>query len=91
MLEVTGLRGLGRLDFLLIDEVLYVNEVNTIPGLDGRSTCGPPTSPPPSCCSVRSRRRRGAFGRSEPAPFEPGAALRAAGGMAGKLGQIGAH
>ena len=24
-----------------------------------------------------------------PAPFEPGAALRAAGGMAGKLGQIG--
>jgi hypothetical protein len=29
------------------------------------------------------------FNVASPAPFEPGAALRAAGGMAGKLGQIG--
>jgi D-alanine-D-alanine ligase len=87
-IEVTGIRGLGRLDFLLVDGTLYVNEVNTIPGSMGLYLW-------PSDVSAAElllgavQEAKDSFGRSEPAPFEPGAALRAAGGMAGKLGQIG--
>ncbi|MGB8652690.1 MAG: hypothetical protein WCD35_18735 [Mycobacteriales bacterium] len=89
VLEVTGIRGVGRLDFLLVDDVLHVNEINTIPGSMGLYLW-------PSSVSAAElllgavEEARASFGRSEPAPFEPGAALRAAGGMAGKLGQIGA-
>ena len=88
VLEVTGLRGLGRLDFLLVDDVLHVNEVNTIPG--SMSLYLWPSSVPASELLLGAvEEARASFGRSEPAPFEPGDALRAAGGMAGKLGQIG--
>ena len=88
VVEVCGLRGVGRLDFLLLDDVLHVNEVNTIPGSMSLYLW-------PSSVSAASlllgavQEAKESFGRSDPAPFEPGAALRAAGGMAGKLGQIG--
>jgi D-alanine-D-alanine ligase len=88
VVEVVGLRGLGRLDFLLIDDVLHVNEVNTIPGSMGLYLW-PSTVSAAELLLGAVEEARGSFGRTEPAPFEPGAALRAAGGMAGKLGQIG--
>jgi D-alanine-D-alanine ligase len=88
VLEVTGIKGLGRLDFLLVDDVLHVNEINTIPG--SMSLYLWPSSVPAAELLLGAvEEARASFGRNEPAPFEPGAALRAAGGMAGKLGQIG--
>ena len=88
VVEVTGLRGLGRLDFLLVDDVLYVNEVNTIPG-SMSLYLWPADVPAADLLLGAVEEAKQGFGRSEPAPFEPGAALRAAGGMVGKLGQIG--
>jgi D-alanine-D-alanine ligase len=88
VLEVTGVKGLGRLDFLLVDDVLYVNEINTVPG--SMSLYLWPSSVPAAellMGAVEEAQR--SFNLATPAPFEPGAALRAAGGMAGKLGQIG--
>src|SRR5689334_25064397 len=35
VLAATGIRGVGRLDFLLVGRKLYVNEINTIPGSMG--------------------------------------------------------
>lgn len=86
VIEVTGLRGLGRLDFLLVDDVLYVNEVNTIPG-SMSLYLWPPSIPPAELLLGAVEEARLTVARPE-APFEPGAALRAAGGMAGKLGQL---
>lgn len=88
VLEVTGIKGLGRLDFLLVDEVLYVNEINTIPG-SMSLYLWPSTVPAAELLLGAVEEARESFRRADPAPFEPGAALRAAGGMAGKLGQIG--
>jgi D-alanine-D-alanine ligase len=88
VLEVTGIRGLGRLDFLLIDDVLYVNEINTIPG-SMSLYLWPSTVPAAELLLGAVEEARASFRVAQPAPFEPGAALRAAGGMAGKLGQIG--
>ncbi len=88
VVDVVGLRGVGRLDFLLIDDVLHVNEVNTIPG-SMSLYLWPSTVSAASLLLGAVEEAKASFGRGEPAPFEPGAALRAAGGMAGKLGQIG--
>ncbi len=88
VVDVVGLKGVGRLDFLLIDDVLYVNEVNTIPG-SMSLYLWPSEVTAASLLLGAVEEARASFGRGEPAPFEPGAALRAAGGMAGKLGQIG--
>jgi D-alanine-D-alanine ligase len=88
VVDVTRVRGLGRLDFLLIDDVLHVNEVNTIPGSMSLYLWPPSVSAAELLLGAVEEAKQ-SFRRSEPAPFEPGAALRAAGGMAGKLGQIG--
>jgi len=88
VLDATGIRGVGRLDFLLIGKKLHVNEINTIPGSMGLYLW-PPTTSASGMLLAAVEEARQAFGRGEPAPFEPGVALRAAGGMAGKLGQIG--
>ena len=88
VLEVTGLKGLGRLDFLLVDDVLHVNEVNTIPG-SMALYLWPSEVPAAELLLGAVEEATRSFGQATPAPFEPGAALRAAGGMAGKLGQIG--
>jgi len=88
VIDVTGLRGLGRLDFLLVDDVLFVNEVNTIPG--SMSLYLWPAEIPAAellLGAVEEAKKEAA--RPQPQAFEPGAALKAAGGMAGKLGQIG--
>ncbi|MFN2539716.1 MAG: hypothetical protein ABR549_16400 [Mycobacteriales bacterium] len=88
VLDVTGLKGLGRLDFLLIDDVLHVNEVNTIPG-SMSLYLWPKEIPAADLLLGAVEEAKLSFNLASPAPFEPGAALRAAGGMAGKLGQIG--
>jgi D-alanine-D-alanine ligase len=88
VVDVVGLKGVGRLDFLLIDDVLHVNEVNTIPG-SMSLYLWPSTVKPSTLLLGAVEEAKSAARFSAPAPFEPGAALRAAGGMAGKLGQIG--
>src|SRR5689334_25408033 len=35
VLAATGIRGIGRLDFLMVGKKLHVNEINTIPGSMG--------------------------------------------------------
>jgi D-alanine-D-alanine ligase len=87
VLEVTGIKGLGRLDFLLVDEVLHVNEINTIPGSMSLYLWPPTVKPSELLLGAVEEARTARV--AAPAPFEPGAALRAAGGMAGKLGAIG--
>lgn len=87
--EVTGLRGLARVDLLLVEDVLYVNEVNTVPG--SMSLYLWPSSVTPAELLLgaveEARAQQGRFEAG--ASYEPGVALRAAGGMAGKLGAIG--
>ncbi|MCW2599126.1 MAG: D-alanine--D-alanine ligase [Frankiales bacterium] len=88
VLEVTGIKGVGRLDFLLVDGVLHVNEINTIPGSMSLYLWPKEVSAAELLLGAVEE-ARASFGRAEPAPFEPGAALRAAGGIGGKLGQLG--
>ena len=88
VVAATGIRGLCRLDFLLVDGVLHVNEINTIPGSMGLYLWPAEVKPADLLLSAVEE-ARGAP-RDASGAFEPGAALRAAGGIAGKLGQIGA-
>ena len=88
VLAATGIRGVGRLDFLLIGKKLHVNEINTIPGSMGLYLWPAETKAAQMLLAAVEEAKQ-LFNLATPAPFEPGAALRAAGGMAGKLGQIG--
>jgi D-alanine-D-alanine ligase len=88
VLDVTGLKGLGRLDFLLVDDVLYVNEVNTIPG-SMSLYLWPKEVPAAELLLGAVEEAKRSFNVATPTVFEPGAALRAAGGISGKLGSIG--
>ena len=89
VVEATGIRGLARLDLLLVGDALYVNEVNTVPG--SMSLYLWPSSVSPAGLLLGAvAEARAQQGRLEAgASYEPGVALRAAGGMAGKLGEIG--
>jgi D-alanine-D-alanine ligase len=87
VLAATGIRGVGRLDFLLVGKKLHVNEINTIPGSMGLYLWPEGTKASEMLLAAVEEART--LVHATPAPFEPGAALRAAGGMAGKLGQIG--
>jgi D-alanine-D-alanine ligase len=87
VLAATGIRGVGRLDFLLVGKKLHVNEINTIPGSMGLYLWPEGTKASEMLLAAVEEART--LVHASPAPFEPGAALRAAGGMAGKLGQIG--
>jgi len=84
--EVTGLTGIVRVD-LLLDEAtseLYVNEVNSIPGAMSLYLWAPqvPAATVLMDALVEARDKRFALPASG---FGAGAALRAAGGIAGKL------
>ena len=84
--EVTGLTGIVRVD-LLLDEAsgdLFVNEVNSIPGAMSLYLWAPtvPAATVLKDALVEARDRRFTLPQ---AGFGSGAALRAAGGIAGKL------
>jgi len=84
--EVTGLTGIVRVD-LLLDEAtseLYVNEVNSIPGAMSLYLWSPQVPPATVLMDalIEARDKRFALPASG---FGAGAALRAAGGIAGKL------
>jgi len=61
VVAATGIRGLCRLDFLQVDGVLYVNEINTIPGSMGLYLW-PAEVKPADLLLARSRRRGGRRG-----------------------------
>lgn len=83
----TGLEGVCRVDFLCDGEKVYVNEVNSIPGAMALYLW--PEVPPAELLHgmVDQAKQRLAQGASE--TFENGAALRAAGGISGKLAGLG--
>jgi D-alanine-D-alanine ligase len=85
---VTGIRGVVRVDFLLHGDELFVNEVNTVPGAMSLYLWSKDVDPVELLLAAVEETRRG-FSAAAPAPFEAGAALRAAGGISSKLGQIG--
>ena len=87
VLEVTGIKGLGRLDFLLVGDDLVVNEINTIPGSMGLHLWPKSVAPAELLLGLVEEARTLVPVTS--GPTTPGAALRAAGGIGGKLGQIG--
>ena len=91
VVAATGLRGVMRLDLLLVDGVLYANEVNSVPGSLSLYLWPASTNPAELLLSAVAEARATQGLLSAGASFEPGVALRAAGGMAGKLGQIGAR
>ena len=84
--EVTGLTGIVRVDLLLEEATseLYVNEVNSIPGAMSLYLWAPQVSPATVLMDalIEARDKRFALPASG---FGAGAALRAAGGIAGKL------
>ena len=84
--ELTGLTGVVRVD-LLFDEAsgdLYVNEVNSIPGAMSLYLWAPKATPAEVLRSALLEARDKPF-RLPVGGFGSGAALRAAGGIAGKL------
>jgi D-alanine-D-alanine ligase len=84
--EVTGLTGIVRVDLLLDEKTneLYVNEVNSIPGAMALYLWAPTVAPAQVLkdALVEARDHRVVAPASG---FGSGAALRAAGGIAGKL------
>lgn len=89
VVEATGLRGVMRLDLLLVDGVLHANEVNSVPGSMSLYLWPSTTDAAGLLLSAVAEARATQGLLTAGAAFEPGVALRAAGGMAGKLGQIG--
>ncbi len=84
---LTGLSGICRVDFLTDGTELFVNEVNSIPGAMALYLF-PDTDP---AAILRGMLAEAAMQRKLVATssFEVGAALRAAGGIAGKLAGLG--
>jgi D-alanine-D-alanine ligase len=84
--EVTGLTGIVRVDLLLDEKTndLYVNEVNSIPGAMALYLWAP-TVPPAQVLKDALIEARDHRVVSPASGFGSGAALRAAGGIAGKL------
>lgn len=87
--DCTGIRGLVRLDFLLRDDELVVNEVNTVPGAMGLYLWPADRFPASVLLLDLIEESRATFREQVSAAFEPGAALRAAGGISSKLTNLG--
>lgn len=84
---LTGLDGICRIDFLTDGEQVFVNEVNSIPGAMSLYLW-PDTSPAELLLGMVAQAGT-AQQRRATTSFEDGAALRAAGGIAGKLVGLG--
>lgn len=85
--ELTGLTGIVRVDFLTDDESLLVNEVNSIPGAMALYLW--PDDDPAKILLDAVEESRHAARYTSTTVYEEGAALRAAGGIAGKLSGLG--
>lgn len=83
---VAGVRGVARIDFLCHDDKLYVNEINTIPGSLSKYLWVDPPVPFATLLDdmIAEAGRRPSVAWT--AAGADGAALRAAGSIAGKLG-----
>ena len=82
VVELTGLTGILRIDFLSDGTDVYVNEVNSIPGALALYLW-PDTPPAELLLAALEEAERGRPRASS--TYEVGVALRAAGGIAGKL------
>lgn len=85
--QLTGLTGINRLDFLTDGTDIYVNEVNSIPGAMALYLW--PDEDPGRLLLAMVEEAKTANRRMPTASFEEGAALRAAGGISGKLTGLG--
>lgn len=84
--QLTGLRGVLRIDFLSDGEQVYVNEVNSIPGAMALYLW-PDVDPARILLDAVAEAQR-FFGTAATTSFDEGAALRAAGGISGKLASL---
>lgn len=85
--QATGLSGICRVDFLCDGENVYVNEVNSIPGAMALYLW--PEMPPAAILHGMIAEAKDQLARGASETFENGAALRAAGGISGKLAGLG--
>lgn len=85
--DLTGLTGIVRVDLLCDGENLFVNEVNSIPGAMALYLW--PDHDPAKILLDAVEESRHASRHVSTTSFEEGAALRAAGGIAGKLSGLG--
>lgn len=85
--ELTGLTGIVRVDLMCDGENLHVNEVNSIPGAMALYLW-PDHDPAKLLLDAVEEAKNASRGVSTTS-FEEGAALRAAGGIAGKLSGLG--
>lgn len=86
--EVTGLRGICRVDFLSDGQALYVNEVNSIPGAMA-FYLWPTRRPGEMLLDMLAEAEKDLSETGVGGSYENGAALRAAGGISSKLAGIG--
>lgn len=84
--ELTGVRGVQRLDFLCDDGMLFVNEVNTIPGSLSKHLFVEPAVAFSELLDGMLREAVERPSRTWTAAGSDGSALRSAGTIAGKLG-----
>lgn len=85
--QATGLDGICRVDFLSDGEQIYVNEVNSIPGAMALYLW--PEVPPAQILHGMIEQAKMRLSQRASETFENGAALRAAGGISGKLAGLG--
>lgn len=83
---VSGLRGVGRIDFLCQDREVWVNEVNTIPGSMAAYLWIDPPLSRRQLFSAMVEEAQASVGRRFSTTGADGTALRSAGAIAGKLG-----
>ncbi|MHB8342101.1 MAG: D-alanine--D-alanine ligase family protein [Mycobacteriales bacterium] len=86
--ELVPLAGLPRIDFLWHAGRLLVNEVNTIPGAMGLYLWPGEVAPEQLLLDMLEEARRRPTPAGGGATFQPGAALRAAAGISGKLARL---
>lgn len=83
--DLTGATGIARLDFLARDDELYVNEINTIPGAMSLFLWTDTPAATVLLDAVAEAQAALPTALGAAAGYDQGAALQAAGGIAGKL------
>ena len=83
--DLVSVRGIQRLDFLVDDDELYVNEINPIPGSLAKHLWVDPLIPMPVLLVDAIKEARAVPSRQWTTAGADGSALRSAGSIAGKL------